>query len=151
MGKQITQLLHGARRNTIRNKIFNGNQQGLWQAFRLAEGRATETIPEQIVNGNISTNQPEERAQLFADFFKNKVEKIVTETVIDPNVSNGDKVIHSKNKNFFSLLDVEQVILSLKPKNCYGYDNIPLRILKDGISILLKPMHELMNLIYQQH
>jgi hypothetical protein len=151
MGKQITQLLQGARRNTIRNKIFNGNQQGLWQAFRLAEGRATETIPEQIVNGNISTNQPEERAQLFADFFKNKVEKIVTETVIDPNVSNGDKVIHSNNKNFFSLLDVEQVILSLKPKNCYGYDNIPLRILKDGISILLKPMHELMNLIYQQH
>ena len=41
-------------------------------------------------------------------------------------------------------------MLDLKPKTCYGYDNIPVRILLDGVDHLLRPYHQLLNMIYQQ-
>jgi hypothetical protein len=38
----------------------------------------------------------------------------------------------------------------LKPKACYGYDNIPVKILIDGITYLLSPFHKLLNMTYNQ-
>jgi len=44
----------------------------------------------------------------------------------------------------FSLGLVEEIMKNIKPKNSYGYDNIPMRILWDGTIHLAKPYHRLM-------
>ena len=44
--------------------------------------------------------------------------------------------------------DVLIAIKSLKPKNCEGYDRMPVRIIFDGVSQLLKPLSYLFNTIY---
>jgi len=38
----------------------------------------------------------------------------------------------------------------LKPKMCFGFDNTLVRILLDGMEYLLRPMHKLLNMIYNQ-
>ncbi len=39
--------------------------------------------------------------------------------------------------------------MSLKDKPSYGFDNVPVKLLRDGAEILTAPMHKLMNLIYK--
>jgi len=39
---------------------------------------------------------------------------------------------------------------NLKEKNSFGSDNVPQRILKDRVSILYKPYHKLLNMIYEE-
>jgi hypothetical protein len=46
-------------------------------------------------------------------------------------------------------LEVLQTMLSLKSKKCYGYDNVPLLVLKDGAEVLASPFTELFEKIYQ--
>ena len=46
--------------------------------------------------------------------------------------------------------DVLNAIMSLKTKNCEGYDRIPQRFLTDGAPILLKPISVLFNKVYEQ-
>jgi hypothetical protein len=43
---------------------------------------------------------------------------------------------------------MEEIMTNLKTKNSYGYDNIPMRVLKDGTAHLAKPYYKLMNMIY---
>jgi hypothetical protein len=38
---------------------------------------------------------------------------------------------------------------SLKSKKCYGYNNIPLLVLKDGAEVLASPLSKLFEKIYQ--
>ena len=44
--------------------------------------------------------------------------------------------------------NVIDAIILIKPKNCEGYDQIPQRILLDGVQYLLKPLAQLFNQIY---
>ena len=39
---------------------------------------------------------------------------------------------------------------NFKEKNSYGFDNVPLRVMRVGALILAKPLHKLLNLIYEQ-
>ena len=47
--------------------------------------------------------------------------------------------------------DVKECMLSLKPKNCEGFDRIPVRILLDAHEILVQPLSTLFDLIYQNN
>jgi hypothetical protein len=54
-----------------------------------------------------------------------------------------------ENEPFFTYPKVLQTMLSLKSKKCYGYDNVPLLVLKDGAEVLASPFTELFEKIYQ--
>jgi hypothetical protein len=41
---------------------------------------------------------------------------------------------------------IRKITTELKPKTCFGYDNIPVRILLDGMVYLLGPQHKLLNI-----
>jgi hypothetical protein len=45
---------------------------------------------------------------------------------------------------------VAECLNELKTKNCEGYDRIPMRILKDGASILRSPLSALFGRIYEK-
>jgi hypothetical protein len=78
------------------------------------------------------------------------VENFVSETTIDPNVNIGERVLFEPETNTFTLENVKKVMAELKSKTCYGYDNIPVKILVDGMTHLLSPFHKLLNMIYNQ-
>ena len=49
-----------------------------------------------------------------------------------------------------SEIEIINAVMSLKTKNCEGYDRIPQRVLTDGIQILIKPFTLLFSKIYEQ-
>ena len=55
------------------------------------------------------------------------------------------------DRMFMSQSDVRECILSIKIKNCEGFDRIPQRILVDGIDHLVLPLAHLFNEIYHKN
>ena len=53
--------------------------------------------------------------------------------------------------DFFTEEKVFEVMNNLKDKSSYGFDNIPVKVLRDAHQILAKPYHKLLNKIYHQN
>ena len=85
----------------------------------------------------------------FADFFNDKVQGIVNETIIDPKVYNGKRKLNAPSENFMTHGEILKAVQTLKTKNCEGHDRLPQRILTDGISVLIAPLSELFQKIYE--
>jgi hypothetical protein len=86
----------------------------------------------------------------FASFFYNKIEKLLEEVNIDENIHNGLNKVTCTNFDFMDMESVISCMKSLKTKNSEGFDRIPQKVLVDGTSILAKPIHKLMSLIYKE-
>jgi hypothetical protein len=138
-------------RKKVRNKILQGGNKGLWDGVKMAQNKPQNQIPEKMVYNNQELETDESLAQVFADFFKQKVENIIRGTAINPNVFNGTSKTNSVSENFFTEEKVLTVMKNLKEKSSYGSDNIPVRVLRDAHEILVKPYHRLLNKIYNQN
>ena len=55
------------------------------------------------------------------------------------------------NGHFMTELEIMEVILLMKQKNCEGADRIPQIILVDGILILIKPIAKLFHSVFTIH
>jgi hypothetical protein len=91
----------------------------------------------------------EERPQAFADYFQEKVNNIWNETLIPDAPDCGTNKVTIENANFFSFEKVLQTMITLKSKKCFGYDNIPLLVLKYGAEVLASPYSTLFEKVYQ--
>ena len=92
-----------------------------------------------------------ELAESFANYFKDKIDALVTNSMLDPNVYNGTpKIQTATNHNFMDATNVLKAIRSIKLKNSEGHDRMPQRILIDAQEILLNPLTILFNKIYHQ-
>lgn len=150
LSKRIRRLEYESKKSRIRNTILSGGPHGLWRGYRLAENTSNESIPPNLFHGEKMLTENEEKAQAFAAFFKLKIEDITSKIVKNNTVYNGQQNPQVTDCNFFTLENVRDTMLSLKDKGCYGFDNIPLKVLKDGAEILAPVFHELMNKIYDQ-
>jgi hypothetical protein len=54
------------------------------------------------------------------------------------------------DKRFFKIHQVRAMMMELKDKKCYGYKNIPVKIIRDGVDFLAPVFCKLLNLIYDQ-
>ena len=142
------ELKNGKKR--IRNKIQQGGQKGLWDAVRMVQNKPQNQIPIEMTCEDKIYKTDDSLAQGFADFFKKKVEDIIARTKIDYNIYNGSKKVDAVSENYFTLENVLKTMQNLKDKSCYGVDNIPVKILRDGCKILAKPYYILLNKIYNQ-
>ena len=133
---------------SIRRKITPGSSKSLWDAVKIAKNINIQQLPQKMFKNNLPI-PTENLADEFAEFFKSKVQNIVTEQTVSNNVFNGTQKINSTNVDFMMEGDVLKAMNSLKVKNCEGHDRIPLRILADGKQFLLKPMAKLFQKIYQ--
>ena len=58
-------------------------------------------------------------------------------------------MLNAEDGEIFTLQTVLSAMADIKAKNSYGYDNIPMRVLKDGSEQLVEPYCKLMRMIYQ--
>ena len=68
-----------------------------------------------------------------------QLQNIVEHVQIDESCYNGKKKVNSTDFNSMSEEAIVFAILSLKTKNCEGYDRMVQRILTDGMGILIRP------------
>jgi hypothetical protein len=88
--------------------------------------------------------------EAFSKYFKTKISILEEGMTIDEEVWNGKKIINSESVNFMTPERVERCLKNLKDKNCEGPDRMPLRILKDGATVLAKPLSVLFRKIYEK-
>jgi hypothetical protein len=151
MDQKIRREEQKSNKKKIRNKILQGGQRGLWDAVKMAQNKPQNQIPEKMIYNNEELETDESLAQGFADFFRQKVEKITESTTIEQNVFNGTTKTNADSGNFFTEEKVSAVMKNLKDKSSYGSDNIPVKVLRDAHEILVKPYHRLLNKIYNQN
>ena len=135
--------------SSVRRRIIPGNSKSLWDAVKIAKDINIPKLPNTMYlnNTKIENNL---LPDAFAEFFKSKVETIVNEQVISDTVYNGVRKLHSNQANFMTELEIIKVVKTLKPKNSEGHDRIPIRIIKDGIQSLIKPLKILFTKVYEQ-
>jgi len=150
LSKKIRIIEKESKKRKIRDTILAGGIQGLWHGYRLAEDKPRTTLPATLSNGDLNFTDDLSKAQAFAVFFRQKVEAITSQARINPNINNGQLQEKTPDKNFFTLQGVKDVMNNLKDKTCHGFDNIPVRILKDGAEILAPTFCRLFNLVYNQ-
>ena len=85
---------------------MQGGQRGLWDAVMYAQNKPQNQIPGEMSCGIRKFSTDESLAQVFADFFKKKVDDVVAETEISPFVFNGSKKVDATSENFFTLENV---------------------------------------------
>jgi hypothetical protein len=146
--RKIRGLIASSTTNKIRNQVLTGGNHGLWKGIRMAQDKPIERIPTEMTSGGVAITTRIEQAQVFATVFQDKIKNIVAECEVKEDVYNGQTRTEAGNENVFSQDLVEDIMTNLKTKNSYGYDNIPMRVLRDGAVHLAKPYHKLMNMIY---
>ena len=146
--RKIRGLIASSTTNKIRNQVLTGGNHGLWKGIRMAQDKPIERIPTEMTSGGVAITTRIEQAQVFATVFQDKIKNIVAECEVKEDVYNGQIRTEAGNENVFSQDLVEDIMTNLKAKNSYGYDNIPMRVLRDGAVHLAKPYHKLMNMIY---
>ena len=135
--------------SSVRRKILPGNTKSLWDAVKIAKDINIPMLPTSMFLNNTKIMESE-LPDAFAEFFTNKVNTITNDQTISNSVYNGVRKINAENQNFMTETEIRKAIKSLKPKNCEGHDRIPLRILTDGMQILIKPLKVLFEKIYDQ-
>ena len=150
LNKDIKFYFHHQKTKLVRRGIKPGNSKTLWDAVNLAKNCNIETIPESLTLNNIKLN-PKDRAQAFANYFKEKVQTIVDSSKISSNVYNGKKLMASPPSPFMSSANILECLKDIKIKNSEGFDRIPQRILADGAEFLLIPLEIIFEKIYNQN
>ena len=151
LDKKIRMMSFRKQRNKIRENISSGNQRSLWEAVKIAKNVPQERIPSLIKDGIKHANTPLDQAQMFANFFYSKTGRIVKETAVSPTVFNGVKKLKEDNAEITITEEiVSKILVSLKEKNCHGFDRIPLRILRDGSMLLSTPYTKLFKAVISQ-
>jgi hypothetical protein len=85
----------------------------------MAQNKPENQIPEKMIYNNQHYETDEDLVQGFADFFRQKVEKITESTTIDGNVFNGSTKTETASENFFTEEKVSAVMKNLKDKSSY--------------------------------
>ena len=141
LNAEIKTYYYTQKRNSVRKDILPGNSRSLWSAVNISKDIGSNEIP-----NNMYCNEkkiPEkEVANCFAAYFEEKVDKIVKNATIDPDVYNGKTKFVAADDNFMSPWDVLECAKQLKIKNCEGYDGIPQCFLIDGISIIFSKINQ---------
>ena len=147
--KSIRNFYYEERKANVRRKIVPGNNKSLWDAVKIARDIETTPLPPKIKKDGIVYDR-NEAPEAFAEFFKQKITNLEKNLKTQDGVYNGTNLINASETNFMTEEKVVECLKELKTKNCEGYDGIPLRIFKEGASILGKPLAVLFNKIYEQ-
>ena len=99
LNAEIRTYFYSTKKHKIRKGIIPGNSKSLWDAVKISKDSDTNPLPYIM---EIDGNQIEydELPDAFAHFFKDKIEKISNECIIDRDVYNGRRLCTSADKHF---------------------------------------------------
>ena len=120
----------------------------MWQAVNTSLNNVSGSLPENITWKNKEATSDQDKADIFCEFFNDKICNIIKNNPCNRTVYNGRKLINNQAISNFNIEEVTQILKSLPLKNCSGFDRIPLRIFNDGSSILAPTILSLMNKIW---
>jgi hypothetical protein len=149
LNKYIRNYYYEERRMHVRSKIIPGNNKSLWDAVKIARDIEPTPLPAMLTRDGINYDR-KSAPEAFSKYFKTKISTLEEGTTIDEEMWNGEKIINSESINFMTPERVEECLKNLKSKNCEGPDRLPLRILKDGATVLAKPLSVLFCKIYEK-
>lgn len=126
--KDIRNEFNKNAKSKIRNVLKSGKPEDFWKAVNLAKGDTPSGLPQNLFDSKDQLLQNDkEKADAFSNFFQSKEN---TKTSIKP-VYNGKREIYSGNRELFTSEKLERAIKSIKPKQSFGFDRVPMKILKD--------------------
>jgi hypothetical protein len=149
LNKYIKSFYFEERKQHVRKKIIPGNNKSLWDAVKIAKDIEPTPLPTTVTKGGLNYSGKDVPAA-FSSFLKSKIVDLEENLTTHDGVYNGRKLINSEEMNFMTEDKVTECLNELKIKNCEGYDRIPMRILKDGASILRNPLSDLFGKIYKK-
>jgi len=144
LNKEIKAVIKKEKQRAIHLKLKDSSPKGFWHCVNGLLGRKNIASEVPIVAGGNYVH-PEEKPELFAEFFQKKVNDLLALNSLDCNF------IHSDSNEGIQFTE-EEIITALKtfkPKRSAGPDDIPLLIIKLGISVLMKPIYRLFTLVGQ--
>ena len=145
---EIKIFFYSRKRISVRKGIMPGNSKSLWRAVSIAKDVGQPRIPVNMkYNNEIVTGV--DVCESFVKFFEGKVNSIVSNVNIDPNIHNGGRKIFANDSMFMTREDIITSVKSLKTKNCEGYDRIPQRVLIDGLGVLVEPLTKFFEKVYR--
>jgi exonuclease III len=149
LDKKINSIEANEKKKKIRNLLTDSNPRSLWDSYYMALNQPKPELPYRMMYENVWIEDPKDRSDAFAKFFKGKVDNIVNQCSIAPS-DEVERLIFEEEFENFSEEEVNKAIDSLKNKTGFGYDNIPVKVLKDGWPILRSPYLKLMRKIYEE-
>ena len=149
LNSEILMELKNSKKACVRRSLVAGNSKSLWNAVNYARDININDIPQAMkLEGKLINNL--DLSNSFAEYFDNKVKKIVESCRVDEEVYNGNCKVTCPSLNFMTLENISRAMKSIKVKNSEGFDRIPQRIFNEGLESLLHPVHRLFNLIYSK-
>ena len=102
------------------------------------------------MDGNlVETN--EEKAEIFGEYFEQKIKNITNTTQPNLNQAEERKLINGRHEdNWITTENTKTIMANLPNKRCSGYDRIPVIFYKDGMEILLPIVTDLMKKIFSE-
>lgn len=125
-------------RRIFQCKARSPNPNHFWQVLNEKLGKYRDTEIELELDG-VKVTDPVKIANLFGDFFVNKVKSLAVDKVAELNLSPPSRPLN------ISLSEVELALMGLSNKKSFGVDNIPQNLFKDtGVNALV-PIYNVLN------
>ncbi|KAK3099743.1 hypothetical protein FSP39_008908 [Pinctada imbricata] len=152
---KVTELIRNAKRDYYKESIEeNTRTSDIWKHLKEFTSRKNETSINFMTHNGISSEDPNEIANMYNDFITN-----ISKTLIDENQRETLETAHivnfvrSKNSmnikfsfNHISEEEVLDLLTKLNIKKSAGADNIGPKILKIAAPIIFKPISHIINL-----
>lgn len=125
LNKDIRLVLKQESCRIFQGKAKSKDPKTFWQAVNQSLGKTQSSIFD--IENELGTcfSDPKDTANCFAEFFKNKVEKLSQDPVSFINLVAPTRPLK------FSLQELEKVMKGITGKKCFGPDGVPQNLLKD--------------------
>jgi len=134
-------------REKFRKQIRPNDPKTFWNAVNSTLGKSGHSQIPDITHNNATITKNSDKAEAFANFFREKVENIESNYVEERM----NDEVQIANQNFITRESLDKVIKSLKPKKSFGFDRTPLIVLKDGYDVIGTSLLNLMEKIYKSN
>jgi hypothetical protein len=144
LNKDFRRELLNENKKKINNTVINhrGDQKSFWKAVKIATGvfETNSGLPPSMEYKGSIAKTNKQKSEMFAQFFEEKANQTGS---IKTGVFNGNKKFIIPGKHSITKDEIRKVLLELKPKTCFGYDRVPLRILKDVATLIIDTIYSL--------
>lgn len=156
--KTLKKVIHAAKKLHLSSKILHsGNKiKTTWEIINDLQGRNSNMQDHIVLSENDTViKNPCQVANKFVNFFIDIAESLTSNL---QSKHSAEYYINKINKTTMDSLyfmpvtenEVIEIVRLLKPKESFGWDEIPITLIKENISVLKKPLTHIINLSLSQ-